>query len=116
MWPDNTTRSGADKHAAAVPWPKKLGAIRDLAAKAPAGRSGEQIADAISRANKDDVEQIPGQPGRATETTGNIVRIVRIVRRPGFMGLFVGRSHWTVGVSMSPTVRPRGRRLTVGDL
>jgi hypothetical protein len=40
----------------------------------------------------------PGQPGCATATTGSIVRIVRIVRRPGFMGLFVGRSHWRVGV------------------
>jgi hypothetical protein len=51
----------------AAPWLKRLadqrladqiGAIRDLAAKAPAAWSGEQVADAISRANKDDVEQI----------------------------------------------------------
>ena len=53
-----------------------------------------------------------GQPACATATTGNIVRIVRTVRQPGFFGLFVGRSHRTVGVFMSPTFRPRGRRLT----
>jgi len=49
----------------------------------------------------------PDQPACAAATTGSTVRIVRIVRQRGFIGRFVGRSHRTVGVFMSATVRPR---------
>jgi hypothetical protein len=52
----------AQSGGAAAPWLKRLadqiGASRDLAAKAPAAWSGEQIADTIGGANKAGVEQI----------------------------------------------------------
>jgi hypothetical protein len=55
-------------------------ALRDLAAKAPAAWSGEQVANAISGANKADVEQIlyslvaslqpPGTPSGPSGSSG----------------------------------------------
>jgi len=64
-------------------WPRRLadqiGAIRDFTAKAPAAWAGERVADAISRAKKDDVEQIldsraaPLQPpGTSSESSDGL--------------------------------------------